>query len=370
MRSSKDHLRNIDRSAEQSADHLSDIKSDLRQSAASNARSAAQNTQHLKSIAFNSRASMVFNGITAANTARQAKTQKEQLALQREQHALQQTMAEQTARHEFSMWRQTEEGTAFVEWQQRAAALVPLLRNRERTWHAAWANAIERSQSETPPDERQRLASYPERLKQTGFKVASILSFAVAGLVALILLFQLVTSSFSESVSQANNSNSDFTYEECLERLNDPDNFIFNESDCEAINPNPAGSNGPVIFSSVALVLLIGLGITFVVLRKVKQREALADPTVQNETAARVAKWGFDPFTTRGAWYAWHESQDFTGYADHIEHMVHTGPSQRPQPSQLIPLQVPTPWTPDDRLPTEVNNVLDSFQQENEELSR
>lgn len=365
MASSKDHLRNIDRSSEKSADHLWDIK----QSAASSAHSAAQNTQHLKSIAFNSRASMVFNGITAANTARQAKTQKEQLALQREQHALQQTMAEQTARHEFSMWRQTEEGAAFVEWQQRAAALVPLLRNRDRTWHAAWASAIERSQAETPPDERQRLASYPERLKQTGFKVASILSFAVAGLVAFILLFQFVTSSFSESISQSAN-NDRFTYEECLERLNDPDNFIFNESDCEAINPNPAGSNGLFTFQSVALVLLVGSGITFAVLRKVKQREALADPTMQNETAARIAKWGFDPFTTRGAWYAWHESQDFTGYADHIEHMVRTGPSQRPQPSQLIPLQVPTPWTPDDRLPSEVNNVLASFQQENEELSR
>ena len=84
-------------------------------------------------------------------------------------------------------------------------------------------------------------------------------------------------------------------------------------------------------------------------MRKVRQRAVMADPTVGNENAARVAKWGFDPLTTRGAWYAWHESQGFTGYPDRIEHMVRSGPSQRPQPSQLVPLQVPTPWAPSTR---------------------
>lgn len=360
MASSKDHLRHIDDSTARSAEHLSDIK----RSHASAASSAAQNTQLLKGIAFTNSASMVFNGITAANTARQARTQQEQLALQQEQHALQQAMAEQTARHEFSMWRQTPEGTAFVDWQQRAADLVPLLRNRERTWHAAWTNAIGRARSETPPDEKQRFMSYSARLKQTGLKIASLAGFVIAGLFALSLLLHLFNASVSQSIAESNDR---FTYEECLEVLDDPDNIVMNEADCAAINPYPAG---PIIVRAVPLVLCAGLGITFLVIRKVKQRAAAADPTVQNETAARVARWGFDPLTTQGPWYAWHESQGFTGYADRIEHMVRTGPTQRPQPSQLIPLQVPAPWTPADRLPTEVNHVLASFQQENESLSR
>ncbi|MFL1432150.1 MULTISPECIES: hypothetical protein [unclassified Nocardiopsis] len=360
MTSAKDHLRNIDHSTAKSEEHLSDIRS----SSASAAQSAAQNTQLLKGIAFTSGASMVFNGITAANTAKMARTQEAQLALQREQHALQQAVAEQTARHEFSMWRQTPEGTAFVDWQQRAAALVPLLRDRERTWQAAWANAIGRAQAQIPPDEKRRFTNHPARLKQNGFKIASIVSFIAAGLAAIGLIFQILTASVLESLPQTNDPDR-LTYAECLEMLDT--NPILTEADCEAINP---AADRPGLRDARPLILFAGLGITFVVLRKVRQRAAQADPTVQREAAARTARWGFDPLTTQGAWYAWHESQGFTGYADRIEHMVRTGPSQRPQPSQLIRLQVPTPRPPDERLPAEVGHVLASFQQENEELSR
>ncbi|WP_017569365.1 hypothetical protein [Nocardiopsis halotolerans] len=357
----KDHLRNIDRSTAKSAEHLRGIKD----SAASTARSAAQNTELLKGIAFTSGASMVFNGITAANSARMARTQEQQFALQQEQHALQQAMAEQTARHEFSMWRQTPEGEAFVDWQRRAAVLIPFLRNRERVWNAVWADAIRRAQGEVPPDERRRFTSHPARLRQTGFKVASLVSFALSGLFALMMLLQIMSGALSESLEQSAGRDR-LTYAECLEILDDPDNFIMNEADCEAINPNPSG---PIIRRAVPMVLFAGLGVTFLVMRRTRQRAAKADPTVENEAAARVATWGFDPLTTRGAWYAWHESQGFIGYPDRIEHMVHSGPSQRPQPSQLIPLQVPTPRTPSPRLPDEVNRALTSFQQENESFA-
>ncbi|MFD6953659.1 hypothetical protein A6A08_26160 [Nocardiopsis sp. TSRI0078] len=357
----KDHLRNIDRSTAKSAEHLRNIN----HSAASSARSAAQNTDLLKGIAFTSSASMVFNGINAANSARMARTQEQQFALQQEQHAIQQAMAEQTARHEFSMWRQTPEGEAFVDWQRRAAVLVPFLRNRERVWNSVWADAIRRAQGEIPPDERQRFTSHPARLRQTGLKTAFLVSFALSGLFALMMLLQIVSGAVAEPLAQAEGRDR-LTYAECLEILNDPDNFIMSEADCEAINPNPSG---PIVRRAVPMVLFAGLGITFLVMRKAKQRAATADPTVENEAAARIAKWGFDPLTTRGAWYPWHESQGFTGYPDRIEHMVRSGPSQRPQPSQLIPLQVPTPWAPSPGLPTEVRSALASFQKENESFS-
>ena len=361
MTSAKDYLRYTSHSTAKSAQHLKNIEG----SSAAAARSAAQNTELLKGIAFTSSASMVFNGITAANTARQARTQERQLALQQEQHALQQAMAEQTARHEFSMWRQTPEGSAFVDWQQRAVALVPLLRDREHTWNAAWSRAIERARAQTTGDERQRFSKYPARLKQSGFRFASIASLVIAGFFALGLLFQGLGASAQEAVRGPAGSD-EFTYQDCLDILADPDNVIMNEADCEAINPDPSG---PIAERSVGLALFAGLGIAFFVVRKVKQRQASTDPTVRDEAEARVARWGFDPLTTQGAWYPWHESQGFTGYADRIEHMVHTGPQQRPQPSQLIPLQVPTPWPPAEHLPEEVNQVLSSFQEENAEIS-
>ncbi|MEV6818162.1 hypothetical protein AB0M72_05315 [Nocardiopsis dassonvillei] len=359
--SPKDRLRNIDHSAAKGAEHLSNID----RSAASAARSAAQNTKLLKGIAFTSGASMVFNGIAAANTARMARSQEQQLALQQEQHALQQAIAEQTARHEFSMWRQTPEGAAFVDWQRRAAVLIPFLRNRERVWNAVWADAIRRAQGEIPPDERQRFTVHPARLRQNGFKVASLVSFALSGLFAVMLLLQVLNGAISESREQAA-SYDQLTYAECLEILDDPDNFIMSEADCESVNPNPTG---PIVERAVSLALFAGLGVAFLVVRRARQRAAKADPTVENEAAARTARWGFDPLRTHGAWYAWHESQGFTGYADRIEHMVHSGPAQRPQPSQLIPLRVPTPWEPSPELPAEVNNVLASFHEENESFS-
>lgn len=363
MRSSKDYLSNI----EQSGWNLEESAKNIEQSTASAAQSAAQNNKILKGIAFDTRASMVFNGITAANTARQAKTQKEQFALQQEQHALQQEMAEQTARHEFSMWRQTPEGTAFVDWQERAAALIPFLRGREQAWEAAWAEAIGRAQAETSPGEKQRFMRYPERLKQSGFTVASIVSFSITGLFIIILLFQLIASSLGEAISEAAADGDQISYEECMERASDPDDIALTEADCEAIAPE---STGPGLLTIVPLVLFAGLGVTFLVMRKVRQRAARTDATVRNEAEARIAKWGFDPLTTQGAWYPWHESQGFVGYADHIGQMVYDGPAQRPQPSQLIQLKVPTPWAPNGRLPHEVNNVLDSFQRENESFSQ
>ncbi|MFE1102563.1 hypothetical protein ACFW4K_18765 [Nocardiopsis alba] len=365
MVSPKDRLRHIEESSAASRDHLRNIE----RSSAANARASAENTQLLQGIEYTNRMNMVYNGIIAENSARQLQTQRQQLALQQEQHALQQAVAEQTARHEFSMWRQTPEGSAFVEWQERAVSLVPFLRDRERTWLAAWEHAIGRARADVPEDERRRFASHPARLKQSGLRTASITAFAIAGLCALFLLGQLLLLSLMASAPEPTPDPDRITYEECLATLDDPDNFIMNEADCEAIKPADS-SSVPVAALFIPLVLALGTGVALVVMRKTRQREAQNDPTVRNEIEARTARWGFDPLTTQGPWFPWYESQRFTGYVDGIEHMVRNGPSQRPLPSQLIPLQVPTPMRPSERLPDEVNEVLSSFQQENVRLSQ
>lgn len=370
MRSNRDHLRRIGDETQRSREHLSNIED----SSAATARSAAQNTQLLKGIAYTNRVNMVFNGITAMNSARQLRTQKQQLALQneqhrlqQEQHALQQAVSAQTARHEFSMWRQTPEGVAFVEWQERAVSLLPFLRSRERTWSTAWANAIERTRAEVPEGEKQRIRNHPARLKQNGLRIASFVAFAVAVLCAISFGFQLFFYGLVQATGggSSERAHGSITYEECLDILADPDNIIMNESDCEAIRPV---ENTPP--SIVPLVLAAGTCVGLVIARKVRQRTAQNDPTLEQESRARIARWGFDPLSTQGVGFPWHESEGFAGYADNIEHMLHSAPSTRPMPSQLIPLQVPTPLQPSERLPGEANDVLVMFHEENEQLSR
>lgn len=284
----------------------------------------------MKGVAWTSGASMVFNGLTAANTARQARAQEEALAIQHEQHALQQAAAERTATHEFSIWRQTPEGIAFVEWQQRAAMLVPLLRSRDRAWHAAWARAIARAFTEIPEDEKRRWVKHPARLRQSGLHawfVASLVGAIIFGLVLLLRMVEVLT-------------------------WGDATTVIVNL----------------VVYGFPAALSLV-LTIVFARLRASRRRTAGSDPRINNEAAARITKWGFDPLATRGAWFAWHESDWFAGYADRIEHMVRTGPSQRPQPSQLVKLIVPKSWAPISSLPAEVNATLEAISQENAALA-
>ncbi|OII07411.1 hypothetical protein [Curtobacterium sp. MCBA15_008] len=311
----------------------------------------AASAKSLKSIQVTSGLSMMLNVATAANTARAARSAEEQVAVQREQHALQQAMAAQTARHEFSMWRQTPEGAAFVDWQQRALALVPFLRGRDRSWQAAWARAIDVARAQTPADEQRRLAQLPARLRQTPLKVLSIVSFVLLVLPLIGLGFAALTASFS---------NGRAAYEECLRNVGE----VLTQANCDAIEPeNPF--TGPIVW----LVLLFGLGIVFAVLRVVRMRAARADRRVEEEGATRVARWGFDPLITHGAWYGWHDSENFTGYADRLEQLIVNGATVRPSVAQLIPLQIPTPWQPAEHLPAEVNGALAAMQQEQTSLA-
>ncbi|ROS73113.1 hypothetical protein EDF24_3221 [Curtobacterium sp. PhB130] len=311
----------------------------------------AASAKSLKSIEFASGASMVFNGLTALNAAKAARSAQEQIALQQEQNALQQAMAEQTARHEFSMWRQTPEGAAFVDWQQRAAALIPFLRDRDRSWQSAWAGAIGRARAATPVDEQRRVAGQPARLRQTPLKVLSIVAF-------VLLVFPLVGLGLAALTSAF--SNGQQAYQDCLGNVSE----ILTRAECEAIRPgNPFV--GPIVW----LVLLAGLGVLFTVLRRVRMRAARNDRRLADESAVRTERWGFDPLLTTGAWYGWHESESFQGYADRLEQLVRSGATTRPTAEQLIRLQVPTPWQSADHLPAEVNAFLATVQQENASLA-
>ena len=345
-----------------------DVKNSLNnieRSTQSTAHSTAQSAQHnattaraAQSAATGAWAGAGFQAVTAFQAARSARAAEEQLALQHAMAERQQDMAQQATWHHFSIWRQSAEGKAFLAWRDPAFRLAQFLRNRDSEWLQGWARAIGRAQAEIPEGEKQRVAGHPARLKQSGLKSASIAVFVLAGLFALGLLFQVLVASIVQSVPDS----SDFTYEECLATLGDPDNLLMSESDCDAIKPA-----GPPIQLAVSLALSLGLGIVLVVARKSKQRAARADQTVANEAQARIERWGFDPLAVGQGYtgFAWHRSQESDGYADRLMALaLYDGHGRPPAESQLIPIDLPAPWGSHENHPEEVNELLERFAQE------
>lgn len=322
------------------------------QSAAQSAQSNAATAKAAQSAATGAWLGAGFQAASAFQQARAARAQEEQLAVQ-------QVRAEQEQMFHFKMWSQQPDGRAFLEWRQRAFQVAQFLRNREAEWLSGWARAIGQAQAETPEDEKQLFMQYPARLQQGGLKIASVVSFVLAGLFTLGLLFQL----FAMGVTASVDANDAFTYEQCIEALNDPDNFLLNESDCKAIKPNPAG---PLIQQVVPLALFLGLGITLVAMRKTKQRAARSDPTVANESQARIQRWGFDPLAvSRGySGFSWTKSPNVNNYADRIMHLAQHGHTTLPAQSELIPLHVPATRPSQRNHPAEVNDLLAKFAQE------
>lgn len=311
MATYREHIENIDASSAQSARNTGYI-----------AQSQAAQTQLLGGIAFSSGASAVFNGITAANTARQAHAQQQQLALQQEQHALQTQMAERTATHEFSLWRQTPEGQVFLEWQSRATELIALLKRRDNVWNSAWQTAISRGNAQVLREEHERFLARPARLKQRGLLIGGIVAGVLAVLALIGLLFQWGLSALASAAGA--------------------DSFSL---------------VGPVLW----FVLCVGATIALFVLRGVQRQKVRADTTVDDEARAREQHFGFDPLQTRGPRGSWHKEAKFSRYADELERQMLDGPSQRPMPSQLMGLIVPEPLDRSDRLPQEANTVLAEF---------
>jgi hypothetical protein len=349
-------VRDIRNSLHNSERHLKDIAGSSAQSAQSNAAT----TQAARSAATGTWVGAGFQAVTAMQTARAARAAEEQLALQHVMAERQNDLAEQITWNEFARWRQTPEGEAFLAWREPAFALAQTLRDRESRWLQGWARAIGQAQAEVPGDEKERLMQRSARLRQTGLKVAAILSFVLAGLFLLLLLLQSVALGLSSSAPATGG----FTYEECLATLDDPDNVLLSESDCAAIRP---GATGSVIPQVIPLVLTLGLGIAFAVIRGQKLRAARADQTVENEAAARIQRWRFDPLAVEPGYtgFTWHESPDATGYADRLMQLaLFDGHGRPPAHTDLIAVELPAARAPHETNPAEVNQLLAQFANE------
>ena len=358
-------MANINRDIRNSLHNIERHEQSTARSAAQSAQSNAATSQAARSASTGVWVGAGFQAVTAFQSARASRAAEEQLALQQVMAERQHTMAEQATGHQFALWRQTPEGIAFMAWRGPAFGLAQTLRNRDSEWLQGWAQAIGHAQSEIPNDEKQRVMRHPARLKQTGLKVAAILSLVLAGLFTLGLLFQL----FAMSVSQSVSAPGDFTYEDCLTALKDPNNVVLSASNCEAINPAPAG---PIIQQAVPLALFLGLVITLVVIRKTKQRVARSDQTLANEAKARVERWRFDPLAVEPGYtgFTWYQFQNANGYADRLMQIaLYDGHGRPPAQSQLIRVEMPATQARHESHPAEVNHLLGQFAQERPALS-
>jgi hypothetical protein len=339
----RDSFHNIERNAQSAAD-----------SAASAARSSAATTQAAQSAATGAWVGAGFQAAAAFQSARAARAAEELLEVQRAND-------ERDKLHQFAMWSQTANGTAFVTWREQAVSLAQLLRNRDAEWLSAWARVIGRAQAETSEDEKHRFLRHPARLKQTGVRIAAILSFVIAALYAVSFTLQ----TFAANTLQLDETVGGYTYEQCLADLQDPENFLINEADCEAISPHAA--TPATLFP---LMLFLGLGVIFVVWRHIRKRAAKADLTVPREAQSRIESWGFDPLAVQPGYApsTWYQSQSANGYADRLMQLALQGHVSYPTQSQLITLTVPNSWPPGESYPVEVNKVLEKFLSERPQL--
>ncbi|MDM7991520.1 hypothetical protein [Arthrobacter sp. zg-Y877] len=338
-----DSVRNIERNTQSTAD-----------SAASAAQSNAATSRAAQSAATGAWVGAGFQAAAAFQSARAAQAAEEQLELQRARN-------EQDKLHQFAMWSQTPDGVAFVAWRERAVSLAQFLRNREATWLAAWARVIGRAQAETPDAEKHRFLKQPARLKQNGLRIAAILSLVIAALYAVSFTLQIFVANVLPSREPAGG----FTYEQCLAQLNDPENFLFSEADCEAISPH--ASMPATLFP---LVFFLGIGVVFLVLRHIRQRAARVDQTVAHEAQLRIERWGFDPLAARPGYtaFTWSQSWNPDEYANQLMQLALHGHVSYPAQSQLIKLAVPKSYPPSQNYPVEVNEVLEKFQHERPSL--
>lgn len=299
-----------------------------------------QQTQVLKGIQFTSAISAAANIATAANTARQVQLQQESLSIQK-------AMAAQDSAHNFAMWRQTPDGAAFVEWQQRAASLVKFLKLRDQMWMDAWRNCIAQAQAQTPPEEIQRLSNKSRTPSHSGLTLAWIAAIIVSVFTAFeainkgVLLVRVIIAAIGGMPLDAS--------------------IIGIIASCIL----------PLVFFAAALVATIYLG------RRRKKASALEQvDMVQNdalfidEQRARIAKWGFDPLTVNPSFigFGWTYFGRLIEYMNQVEDVVINGQTTFPAPSQLPRLIIPDAIPPNPAYQQPINDTLNAFARQAEAL--
>lgn len=314
----RDSLYNIERNAKATAD-----------SAASAAHHGASTARAAQSAATGSWVGAGFQAVNVLQSARAAQAAQEQLEVQ-------QAMAEQAQVHQFAMWRQTTDGVAFTSWRDRAVPFAQLIRSRRTEWQQVWAQVIGRFQSEVSDDEKDRFAQRATRLTQPRLRFGAVVSLVLAGAIVVVALFQgLLEQSRIPDAGL-------MTYEQCLAVLDDPDNVLLSDSDCTAIAPVSASS-----VSWTWAVILLAIGVSLFTIRSVVRRAARNDTRVDEESTARVARFGFDPLAVTPGWegFAWNASGSASAdaYAYSLMHLALTGHRTYPPRHELIPLEAPAP---------------------------
>nr|WP_201470494.1 hypothetical protein [Microbacterium hydrocarbonoxydans] len=332
----RDSLYNIERNTKATAG-----------SAASAAHHGATTARAAQSAAAGAWVGAGFQAVNALQNARAARAAQEQLEVQ---HA----MAEQAQTQQFAMWRQTPDGAAFTSWRDQAVPLAQLIRGRRAEWQQVWAQVIGRFQSEVTDDEKDRFAKRAGRLTQPWLRVGAVISLVLAGVVALVALLEGLLE--QARIPDAGR----MTYEQCLAILDDPDNILLSDRDCAAIAPVSTSST---LWTWAAVFLAVA--VSLVVIRAFARRAARRDTSVNEESAARIARFGFDPLAVTPGWegFAWNASGSASAesYADSLMHLALTGHRTYPPRQELFPLRMPVVTDTQPHYPQEINAALTRF---------
>ena len=331
----KQTLNSIDQSMRQVASSAEDIAN----SSARNAQQAQMQTQTLQGIQFTSAVSAAAGVMAAFNTAKQARLQQEQLNIQN-------VMAQQAAEHHFAMWRQTPDGQAFIDWQQRATNLIFLLRGRQARWAEAWAVVVAQAKSQVPPEEIKRVATVPKTTKQTVLMIGWIICFAIALLAGIPALQEVPHVFFTRWLGES--------------------------ADVTAARQAALAMRVAISFA-VPLILGIVLLLPWVGLRKrSREKQAAANTVISNERIARVERWGFDPLGVPDTYigYRWSISDGTDAYVNKIESLVIGGQTTFPPASTLPMLIIPESYAPSEGIPQPLNDLLNAFAQETANISK
>lgn len=310
----------------------------VQQSAQNVSQQATQQTDALRGIQFNTTIAAAAGVVTAFNTAKQARLQKEQLSIQ---HA----MAAQAAAHQFAMWRQTPDGIAFVEWQARATDLVYILRYRQAIWRDAWQTAVANAKAQVSQDEVKRIGDVNKQSKIVIIAVIAIIAFAIAVFVGL----PAGKDAFIE---------------------------LFTRWSGESAEQNAMRDTAAIVNFAILFFIPLAVGIVSITLwskksKKEKIKKSNLSAQCEADRQARVAKWGFDPLGVPPTYigFSWTNYSKVDEYTQRIENLVINGQTSFPAAHTLPELIVPSNYPPNENHPQTVNEALRVFSVEYEQLS-
>lgn len=328
------------------------VPQNLENIASSNARMASEasmQTDLLRGIGFTTAVNAAATIVMAHN---QNAAHQEQMQMEHEKLRLQMEENERRASHDYVMWRDsTAAGKAYDEWRERAIGLIDYLQYRNIIWANAWQEVVNRACAQVSVSERATYLESPEKIENFSLKstwVIVLVLFVLATISGMgILLANILFLPFALILELTGNRTS----------------------------PLATTLGDAVAIFSIYIVPLIVVLLVFSKKRKANREAAEYNKNLSKrqseESQKRINKWGFDPLDAPLGYigFGWAKYSGLTEYRNRVEHLINHGATLRPKESELIDLLIPESLSPSDDYYEPINNALNLFLKDIEELN-